>query len=131
MKRRRFIFLSAVGAVSLYLPVISCRNRSTALNKALAQPQLLFHICDTPTIREIGKAYLQQTPAETHEAQLVNLLLIDSTGKNISPSSDMAALHTLLDKKIQQDFETGRIVTIKGWVLSITEARQCALFAAN
>src|SRR3954471_8282933 len=122
MKRRRFVYLSAVGAASLYFPAISCRNHNAALSKSLAEPQLMFHICDAKTIREIGQAYLQQTPAEVNEAQLVDLLLADSTVKNISSSSESSALHALLDKKIQQDFETGRTVIVKGWVLSLTEA---------
>ena len=131
MKRRRFVYLSAVGAAAIYFPATSCRNHNAALSRSLAEPQLLFRICDAKTIREIGQAYLQQTPAEANGEQLVDLLLTDSTGKNISSSVVNSALHALLDKKIQQDFETGRTVIVKGWVLSLTEARQCALYAAN
>src|SRR3982751_572087 len=123
MKRRRFVYLSAVGAASLSFPAAGCRDHNAALSKSLAEPQLLFRICDAKTIREIGQAYLQQTPAEANEEQLVDLLLADITGKNISSSPESSALHALLGKKIQQDFETGRTVIVKGWVLSQTEAR--------
>jgi len=34
-----------------------------------------------------------------------------------------------IDQKIKEDFEKGDVVTVKGWILSVTEARQCALFA--
>jgi hypothetical protein len=29
--------------------------------------------------------------------------------------------------KIKADFAAGRTITLEGWVISITEARQCAL----
>src|SRR5690349_1432368 len=105
MKRSRFVVLSTVGALSLYLPAISCRNQNTTLHKVLAQPQLLLHICDAKTIREIGQTYLQQNPEEANEEQLVNLLLTGNFDKNNSESSDSTTLNTLLNKKIQQDFE--------------------------
>jgi hypothetical protein len=34
-----------------------------------------------------------------------------------------------VDGKIKSDFETGKTAVIKGWVISETEARQCALYA--
>ena len=40
-------------------------------------------------------------------------------------------LEALLNQKIQQDFEAGRTVVVNGWVLSQTEARQCALFSSQ
>jgi hypothetical protein len=30
---------------------------------------------------------------------------------------------------VRRDFDTGRTVLVNGWVLSATEARQCALFS--
>jgi hypothetical protein len=30
---------------------------------------------------------------------------------------------------IHDDFEKGRTVVLNGWILSLTEARQCALFS--
>jgi len=30
---------------------------------------------------------------------------------------------------VKEDFEAGNITLVKGWVLSVTEARQCALFS--
>ena len=34
-----------------------------------------------------------------------------------------------LERRIKEDYETGNIVTIEGWILSATEGRQCALFS--
>ena len=46
-------------------------------------------------------------------------------------SDDKAGFAESLEKKIKTDFETGNIVLVDGWVLSISEARQCALFSQS
>jgi hypothetical protein len=68
-------------------------------------------------------------PVESKEDQLVDLLLIDETGKSISRSSDLSTINSLENQKIKHDFDTEKTIVVKGWVLSITEARQCALFS--
>jgi hypothetical protein len=45
----------------------------------------------------------------------------------INPNKTQELIYQI-DHKIKQDFEAGRTVVIKGWVLSQTEALQCALF---
>jgi hypothetical protein len=35
----------------------------------------------------------------------------------------------LIDKKVRKDFKEDKLQVIKGWVISTTEARQCALFS--
>jgi hypothetical protein len=67
--------------------------------------------------------------AETKENQLVDLLLTDTAGKSAPESTDSTFLETLMEQKIHRDFEIGNTVNVKGWVLSATEARQCALFS--
>ncbi|HNG63445.1 MAG TPA: hypothetical protein PLK54_06810, partial [Ferruginibacter sp.] len=56
------------------------------------------------------------------------LLLSDASGKQVS-SSDKEAVALLIEKKTLEDFNTSRILILKGWVISVTEARQCALFS--
>ncbi len=129
MKRKTFIYLSVASTVAMGLPSVYCRNRNGQLNKALSPPMFLSHICDANTIREIGNAYRDYVPAESKEDKLVDLLLIDGTGKSISQSSDLSTINSLENKNINQDFDTGKTIVVKGWVLSITEARQCALFS--
>jgi hypothetical protein len=34
-----------------------------------------------------------------------------------------------VDTAVQRDFAAGRTVMLDGWVLAVTEARQCALFS--
>jgi nitrogen fixation protein len=50
-------------------------------------------------------------------------------GKKQTVGIDETRLPKLLEEKIRDDYAGGRIVIIKGWVLSITEARQSALYS--
>ena len=129
MKRRTFILVSGVSAIALGIPWVSCRNRASHMNSALSQPQFLARICNEREVLEIGTLYRKQMPGEAGEKQLVSLLLTDDTGKSISESTEKSSLAPWLEQKITSDFEAGRTVIVKGWVLSITEARQCAAYS--
>lgn len=45
------------------------------------------------------------------------------------PAADNSRLFQELDRVIREDYATGKVLTINGWVLSQTEARQCALYS--
>jgi hypothetical protein len=121
MQRRTFIHLSAYTAISLALPLADGCTPST--EKILEQPLFFSHLVNAKTISEAGKAYRTQFPVEDSKDKLTGLLL----GTNVS--TDKKAIQLLLDNRIEQDFKTGKTVTASGWVLSITEARQCALYS--
>jgi hypothetical protein len=125
MKRRNFIQLSAFATAAISLPLLhSC---SPSLNEqAMAQPLFLSRLFDENTIKETGKAYLKNASSENNKNKLVQLL---AGNNNIINSTDEKPIHQYLDKKIHDDFETGNTVLVKGWVLAVTEARQCALFS--
>lgn len=125
MKRRDFIQLSAFASAAISLPLLHSCNASTT-EQAMAQPLFLSRLFDENTIKDAGKAYLKNTPSENNENKLVQLL---ADKNNIANSKDEEAIHQYLDKKIQQEFEAGNTVMIKGWILAVTEARQCALFS--
>ena len=125
MKRRDFIQLSAFAAAAISLPLLhSCS--SPVGEHAMSQPVFLSRLFDESKIMEAGKAYLQKTPAENDDDKLIQLLADNSS---IAESSDEKAIHQYLDEKIKRDFETGKTVLVKGWVLAVTEARQCALYS--
>ncbi len=131
MKRRTFLWLSAAGTASLYIPVSGCTGRYVLSNKSVAQPSFLTHICDAKTIRAIGSAYKRMVPAEKEDRDLARLILTDNSGHVISETTDNPTLENLLNGTVQHDFESGRTVVVDGWVLSQTEARQCALFSSQ
>jgi hypothetical protein len=100
-----------MGAITM---TAGCGRRSDPRAKALETPDFLSHVCDIPTIRQLGAAYRVQTPAEASQEALIALLLPGVTAQTI-----------------KTDYAKGNIVTLKGWVLSRTEARQCALFSVD
>ena len=118
MKRRKFVYLSIAGGAALATPF--CRGRNTTLT-SLNTPKFLATICDVATIRKIGIDYRATTPDESREGQLSGLL-----AAGLDETKDLIEQ---LTRKIKDDFTAGRIVTIDGYVISVTEARQCALYS--
>ena len=76
----------------------------TACKPGQPLPEMLSSLADKKALREIGHEYLKQYPAEKNQLQ-----------------------DLVIQSNVQTDFSKGNIVVIKGWVLSVTEARQCAL----
>ena len=130
MQRREFIQVSAVGATAIVITGISCNGRHPAFYNVLDKPVQLSGICDLNTIREIGMTYQLQTPAESGADKLAELLSADSAGNTVSSSTDDLFIQSLINQKIKHDFEAGNTVIVNGWVLTVTEARQCALLYA-
>jgi hypothetical protein len=129
MQRRKFIQVSAIGTTAIAITGISCKGHHPAFYNILDKPGQLSRICDLNTIRDIGMTYRLQAPEESGADKLTDLLSADSAGKTISSTDDLF-IQNLINQKIKHDFETGNIVIVKGWVLTITEARQCALLYA-
>lgn len=131
MQRRKFILLSAVAGTATAFAGIQCNNRPPAIYSVLEKPQILSEICDEQTIREIGLAYLLQNPEEQTAAKLAANLLTDQAGGPLSSSADEQFVRTLVSRKVEMDFEKSYTVVLKGWILAVTEGRQCALFAVQ
>lgn len=129
MKRRKFIYISTLGAFAISAPFLGCNNANPALDKKLDVPDMLSHLTDAKRITEIGKAYGDKFKNEYSIHQLENLLSEDANGKKFTENTSDKEINEALAKKVQSDFDEGRIVRVKGWVLSLTEARQCALFS--
>ncbi len=125
MKRRDFIQLSAFAAAATSFPLLHSCSPSTTENN-LSKPLFLSRLFDEKTMKDAGKAYIKKAPTENNKNKLIQLL---SDNSSIAESSDQYAIHLYLDKKVKHDFETGNTVLVKGWVLSETEARQCALYS--
>lgn len=122
MERRQFIGLSAYLAATITLPVLeSCYTNSG--KTAIAEPSVLMRILDKKNIIAVGKKYIEDFPQENNKEQLTLLL----TGEDSHPYSD-EQLRLKLDKQCLEDFITDNTIVVNGWVLSRTEARQCALF---
>jgi hypothetical protein len=116
LDRRQFLQLSALGIVGTFAD-IGC---STQRDRPLDQP-LLIATLGPERVRELGARYRSQTPAEK-TADVLRAALTKNRRPLFAES---------LDKMIEDDFETGRIVIVDGWVLSLTEARQAALYSLS
>lgn len=129
MKRRSFIIASLLSLAGISGLSLFWWNRKTDQTKILATPKLLSELCDEDTILTLGRAYLKIKPEESNEHTLVNDLLEGKFYKIISEKQKTSIIESEMEKKIVHDFDTNNIVMLQGWVLSVTEARQCALFS--
>lgn len=114
MKRKNFILMASAGVAAIAVPTIYFKIGASN-RKNLELPLQLIHIWDVEMVKTIGLQYLAQFPSENNIETLIDLLLQVGV-KNIGA-------------KVKDDFLTDNIVVIDGWILSKTEARQCALFS--
>ena len=130
LKRKKFIFIVTALLAGAILPVYFFRKKFGQNYHPLAYPESLIELFNRETIKELGITYCTTHIAESDVSRLKQLLLADSSG-NIYEEDDKIALGEMLKKEIKRDFESGRIVVVKGWILSLTEVRQCALFSQS
>lgn len=122
MERRAFVRLSAYAALALTLPFADgCKSRPG--DAPWSQPLFFSHIVGIKIINDAGKTYRKMVSDEDDKSKLTMLL----TAQNTITSKDV--IQASLDNRVKEDFKTGKTVTVGGWVLSVTEARQCALFS--
>jgi hypothetical protein len=78
----------------------------------------------------IGLEYLRSAPNEADVRRLTNLICSRWQGRYdaIAPEATARIKEMLLHQQ-REDFDQGRIVNVRGWILSETEARLCALAA--
>jgi hypothetical protein len=124
MERRSFVELSAFTALALTLPFAeSCS--STSEEMAVAQPLLFSHLVDVKAISEAGSAYRKTHASEDDRQKLTQLLLSGHS----NDASDKDKIQARLNEQVTADFKSGNTVIVSGWVMALTEARQCALFS--
>lgn len=117
MTRRNFLTLPL-------LALLACFG-SSSLRAALAG---FFE--DRKSAASVGEEYLRLHPSEDDGAQLVRRLAAGSEAEwERLAASDPAAFRESVRARHREDFAAGRTVTLRGWVLSETEARLCALAA--
>ena len=118
MKRRKFLGLITLGAlifgaISWFFVIKKQRPATNGF-----EPHVLSNICSREKIIEIGKKY-RQISSEDNKDSLAKLLALQGQG----------TAKQFFEDKVRQDFENNDTVLIDGWLLSRTEARQCALLS--
>ena len=121
MQRRTFIHLSAYTALAMTLPF--AEGCSPSPENTASRPFLFSKLADKKTIAEAGIAYRQKFPKENDKIVLSDLLI------GAKPPLDKSDIEKQLNDRVWDDFKTGKTITAAGWVLSVTEARQCALYS--
>jgi hypothetical protein len=128
MKRRHFLRISVLGAAAAGLPMVGC-DAFSGDKQVLSRPLLLSNFCDEAAIMEIGKAYQAMDPLARDAKTLTDALLSDIFSDAKKPSDLDAIPIKKVNERITRDFKENLVVFPAGWVLSRTEARQCALYS--
>jgi hypothetical protein len=99
-------------------------SRDSATREAVRLAGVLKH---PDSAARLGRLYLDDAPLEADAKRLVTRLGV--SGPTMPPISAATeeALRASLDARIRNDFINGDTVSVGGWLLSITEARLCAL----
>jgi hypothetical protein len=122
MNRRRFVQVTAGGILAAVTNGACSDNRDDI--RDLAHPALI-EMFGAERTREIGTAYRAAVPQESTAAALRSA--ISSSRRR----GFARRFNRSMDAQVHDDFETGRTVLVSGWVLSQTEARQCALYSLS
>lgn len=121
MKRRKFVLLSTMGVAVAGASYYYFNYYNQTNFSSIVEPDALSYIWDRETIINTGAIYRKQIPDEDSKTTLTELLSIND--------ADNVNTIKAIKEKIKTDFETENTVMINGWILSVTEARQCALFS--
>lgn len=130
MKRRQFFTAFALsGALwsawqsraRVWLPIGRGPGAADRLASVLGRPA---------SAAAVGRAYLAGHPGEADRDWLAAQLSADLRLRDCDPArSEAARLRAGLSRQLRADFAQSRVVRVDGWVLSVTEARLCALAA--
>jgi hypothetical protein len=85
---------------------------------------------DKRSAKVVGLTYLRSVPSEAKVDLLVDYICSFNEGKRAElVKANKAKLKELLRRRQRDDFEHERVVNVRGWILSETECRLCALTA--
>jgi hypothetical protein len=121
MKRRAFIGITAAGAAGMAV-TSAARAGAVEPRVILAMPEVV-HVLGDRRVAEIGELYRTTVPSEQTAEALEQAIRAD-----VEPGPD-TSLGARVRERVRRDFALGRTITLGGWILSVTEARQCALYS--
>lgn len=122
MDRRRFLTVGGVSTAALAASGFWGWSPAPLEPEVLAQPALRSTLGDFASTHALGRRYRAAHPEEDSRAALIEALRAE-----VGPG--FSSLRDRLDEQVRADFERGRTVRLDGWIVSVTEARQCALYS--
>ena len=131
MKRRTFIYTGVAVAAGLGLSGLYLLNNESKWKKQpFLYPFILSDFLDEKSLRIIGNSYRMMRPDENSREKLLNAI---TRGMNTiqTKTNDKANQAMEIEQHVELDFKSDRLIVIKGWVISETEARQCALLSLS
>jgi hypothetical protein len=84
---------------------------------------------DVGAARRIGRAYLEANPGEQNLDGLLAAIDAALSGETGAAEGDAERLLTALQHAVPAEYLRGESVNVRGWVLSVTEARVYAVLA--
>ena len=120
--RRQFVRLTGAG-VALALTA-GCHAPADYDAATLADSDLVAAL-GADVVRSIGARYRAMTPTERDTPSLRAAILASRP----FASRVLALRQPSMAELVRRDFEHGHTVVVQGWILSATEARQCALYS--
>jgi len=126
MKRRTFLVSAAVlGSGAGIATWVATRASYSPAEQAVLS--VAEQLADDPDVVLVGKAYLEQTDAETDQRALIEQLAESLPA--VKPVDESGAGNESVIQQVQADFDEGRTVMVEGWTMSVTESQLCALAA--
>lgn len=124
--------MTLVAAASgIVLTVFYSRKDDSKRRKlSIIDPMILSSFCDEQTLRDIGQSYRDTNPDENSRDKLMRFLTKGLNNGDKSSINDSEAINEL-ELRIENEFKETDPLIIKGWVVSKTEARQCALLSLS
>jgi hypothetical protein len=129
LSRRAVLKLAVAASISVLIR--SQLPGAVALqhaHQALLPKRLAALLAHPESAKVIGGEYLRKYPQEAHADILLDQIAsrLAASDAGLFGSTDHQ-LRERLDGMIRADFAVDRVVKLRGWILSATEARLCAL----
>ncbi|MEN8800046.1 MAG: hypothetical protein ABF293_12395 [Flavobacteriaceae bacterium] len=121
MKRRIFTQTLGKGIVLIGMSdfVLACAEKTS--DTTSWKPEELSKLCSREKLVSLGLTY-RELSGENNRDTLIGLLSKNFSGNSEEQKKYLSAL-------VSDDFRTDQTVLIDGWLLSRTEARQCAILS--
>lgn len=131
MKRRTFVITAATAGAVISLSFAYKAWVKYRYQDPYATPEALLDVLDEDTCLYLGSRYLALHPAENTADILKAKIFSAKESGIVSNSFGHAATEKAISENIFREFSQSAMVLIDGWMLSHTEARQCALSYLN